>query len=211
MEFIDEALIEYSTRHSSPLPDYFNELERETHLKTMSPQMLSGSLMGRFYRLLTQIHAPRRILEIGTFTGYSALSFAEGLPEDGIIHTIESDRELEHIIDKYLEKSGHGERIEVHFGDALEVIPELEEPFDLVFLDADKVEYPNYYELVFDKVPSGGLMLVDNTLWSGKVLEEEQDEETAAIDHFNTLITEDERLDNVLLPLRDGLMLGRKK
>jgi predicted O-methyltransferase YrrM len=162
--------------------------------------------------MISSLIKPRRILEIGTFTGYSAICLAEGLTEEGILHTIELNDENESKITEYFRKSGMEGKLKLHFGDAMEILPELDEIFDLVFLDADKENYLNYYHMIFEKVRPGGMILADNTLWSGKVLEEGQaDKETSGIREFNEAVTQDSRVDNVLLTIRDGIMMIRKK
>lgn len=210
---IDPKIENYSEEHSSNHSAILNELYRETHLKVMHPRMLSGQQQGRFLSMLSHMIRPKAILEIGTYTGYSAICLAEGLPSEGKIHTLELDPELEQIANKYFKKAGVEKQIIQYFGDALEIIPSLDILFDLVFIDADKNNYANYYRLIFDKVRSGGYILVDNVLWSGKVIEslKKGDKDTLGIIEFNMLVQQDERVENVLLPIRDGLMLIRKK
>jgi predicted O-methyltransferase YrrM len=210
---INPKIEKYAEEHSSNHSAILNELYRETHLKIMHPRMLSGSQQGRFLSMLSHMIKPKAVLEIGTYTGYSAICLAEGLPNDGKIHTLELDPELEYIANKYFKKAGIENQVEQYFGHALNIIPSLDILFDLVFIDADKDNYSNYYRLVFDKVRSGGYILVDNVLWSGKVLEpiKKGDKDTPGIIEFNDLVQQDERVENVLLPLRDGLMLIRKK
>lgn len=210
---IDPKIENYSEEHSSNHSAILNELYRETHLKVMHPRMLSGQQQGRFLSMLSHMIRPKAILEIGTYTGYSAICLAEGLSKEGKIHTLELDPELEKIANKYFKKAGVEKQIIQYFGDALEIIPSLDILFDLVFIDADKNNYANYYRLIFDKVRSGGYILVDNVLWSGKVIEalKKGDKDTPGIIEFNTLVQQDERVENVLLPLRDGLMLIRKE
>lgn len=209
---IDPKIENYSEEHSSNHSALLNELYRETHLKVMHPRMLSGQQQGRFLSMLSHMIRPKAILEIGTYTGYSAICLAEGLSKEGKIHTLELDPELEKIANKYFKKAGVDKQIVQYFGDALEIIPSLDILFDLVFIDADKNNYANYYRLIFDKVRSGGYILVDNVLWSGKVIEalKKGDKDTPGIIEFNTLVQQDERVENVLLPIRDGLMLIRK-
>lgn len=209
---IDPKIENYSEEHSSNHSAILNELYRETHLKVMHPRMLSGQQQGRFLSMLSHMIRPKAILEIGTYTGYSAICLAEGLSKEGKIHTLELDPELEKIANKYFKKAGVEKQIIQYFGDALEIIPSLDILFDLVFIDADKNNYANYYRLIFDKVLSGGYILVDNVLWSGKVIEslKKGDKDTPGIIEFNTLVQQDERVENVLLPIRDGLMLIRK-
>lgn len=210
---IDPKIENYSEEHSSNHSAILNELYRETHLKVMHPRMLSGQQQGRFLSMLSHMIRPKAILEIGTYTGYSAICLAEGLSKEGKIHTLELDPELEKIANKYFKKAGVDKQIVQYFGDALEIIPSLDILFDLVFIDADKNNYASYYRLIFDKVRSGGYILVDNVLWSGKVIEslKKGDKDTLGIIEFNTLVQQDERVENVLLPIRDGLMLIRKE
>ena len=203
----------YTEEHSSNHSQLLYELYRETHLKVLHPRMLSGQQQGRFLSMISHMIKPENTLEIGTYTGYSALCLSEGLSDSGKIHTIEINPELEHIASKYFKKAGIEDRINQYFGDARLLIPGMSIIFDLVFIDADKENYSTYYQLVFDKVRSGGYILVDNVLWSGKVIEpiKTGDKDTQGIVEFNTLIQNDDRVENVLLPLRDGLMLIRKK
>jgi len=206
-----KALTKYCEQHSTPPSKILYELKRETHLKTLAPQMLSGPLQGRLLSLISKLVRPKRILEIGTFTGYAALCLAEGLSEDGLLHTIEANRELEYLIRKYIKKAGLEQKIVLHLGGAEQVIPTLEEQFDLVFIDAGKQDYGLHYDLVIEKVNSGGLILADNVLWSGKVVHKKHDKDTRLIDAFNKKILADQRVENLTLPIRDGLLLARKK
>lgn len=210
---IDSKIVKYTEEHSSPHSDLLNELYRETHLKVMHPRMLSGSQQGKFLSMLSRMIQPESILEIGTYTGYSAICLADGLETNGKLYTLELNQELETIASKYFQKAGLEKKIVQYFGNALELIPEMNLEFDLVFIDADKENYPKYYQLVFDKLKPGGYLLVDNVLWSGKVVEpiKKSDKDTKGIVAFNKMVQEDERVENVLLPLRDGLMLIRKK
>ena len=211
MNFLPEKINDYAEAHTSPDSDLLIALERETHLKTLAPRMLSGHLQGRFLSLISHLMQPKRVLEIGTFTGYSALCLAEGLADDGILYALEANDELEYLIKQSVEKSPSPDKIKLLIGNALEIIPDLNETFDLVFIDAGKRDYPIYYDLVIDKVRSGGLIIADNILWSGKVVEDKKDVDTQIIDTFNKKIHADERVENILLPLRDGLMMARKK
>lgn len=209
----DQTLLDqYILNHISPEEDYLNELDRETHLKVLRSRMLSGHLQGQILRMISCMIRPKSILEIGTFTGYSAICLAQGLADGGYLHTIEIDDELETIAQKYFLKSGMDDRIFQHIGDAREIIPTIGKQFDLVFIDADKREYPEYYRLVFDFIPVGGFLLADNILWNGKVVEPEsaQEEQTQGILEFNNLIQNDIRVRNVILPVRDGIMLVQK-
>jgi predicted O-methyltransferase YrrM len=211
MSFIPSEIETYCENHSSALPSVLADLERETHLKTLYPQMLSGQLQGAFLSIVSRITQPRRILEIGTFTGYSAICLATGLSDDGILHTLESDEELFGLASKYIELAGLKNKIIQHTGNALEIIPTLAETWDLVFIDAAKKEYLDYYRLIFPFVKSGGIILADNTLWDGKVLDPQSGSDAAAIDEFNNFIHTDERVDVVLLPHRDGISVIRKR
>lgn len=203
----------YILDHIEPEDPVLQELDRETHLKVLGARMLSGHLQGQVLTLLSKMIQPERILEVGTFTGYSAICLAKGLTENAKLITIELDDELEDLSQKYFIKSGLKQRIIQLIGPALEIIPSLSETFDLVFLDADKREYVEYYNLVFDKVRNGGYIIADNTLWSGKVLETPavDDEQTLGIITFNELIKNDLRVEKVILPLRDGMTIIRKK
>jgi caffeoyl-CoA O-methyltransferase len=205
-------LEDYITTHSDLEPDYLAKLNRITHLRMINPRMLSGHFQGRVLAMFCHMIQPKTVLEIGTFTGYSAISMAEGMPEDGVLHTIDYDDELESFLNDVFAKSEQGHKIKLHIGDALTVIAGMNEIFDLVFIDADKEEYQAYYEAVLPKVRLGGYMLVDNTLWDGKVLKpvDPKDKETIAIMTFNEFIAKDTRIEKVLLPVRDGLTLIRK-
>jgi predicted O-methyltransferase YrrM len=213
MDFIDKALEDYAKQHTSPEPETRQELSRETWLKKIYPRMLSGHLQGALLTMFSQMIQPNRILEIGTFTGYSALAIARGLDESGILYTIDINEEHELLAKKYFKKENVGKKINMIIGNALEIIPTINEAWDLVFIDADKTNYSNYYDLVFDKVKPGGWIIADNVLWNGKVLDnpDDADKDTAALITFNNKIQSDERVENMLLPFRDGLMLIRKK
>ncbi len=204
---------EYILAHSDQEPDYLAKINRATHLRMLNPRMLSGHLQGRVLAMFCQMIQPERILELGTYTGYSALCMAEILPEDGVLHTIECDDELESFILQNFASVLHGKKIKLHIGQALKVIENLDEVFDLVFIDADKREYLAYYEAVLPKVRPGGFILADNTWWDGKVLEQvnPNDKQTIEIMRFNDFIAADSRVEKVMLPLRDGLTVIRKK
>lgn len=206
-------LEDYILMHGDAEPEYLAKINRETHLRMINPRMLSGHFQGRMLSMLSKMIHPDNVLEIGTFTGYSALCIAEGLSDNGKLHTIECDDELEDFILENVEHSEYKDKIVVHIGDALSLIPQLTHVFDLVFIDADKRDYQAYYEAVFSKVRTGGFIMVDNTLWNGKVLHkaDSHDEQTAAIQSFNELIANDLRIEKLILPLRDGLTLIRKK
>lgn len=206
-EIMDRYLAEHSTGEDPVLA----ELSRHTHLNEVHPNMLSGHILGTFLTLFSQIINPSRILEVGTYTGYSAICLARGLKPDGLLTTIESNDELRQTTLSFFRKAGVSDRIKLINGDAMKIIPGLDDLFDLVFLDADKEEYTGYYDLLIDKVPSGGYILADNTLWGGRVLEDPgTDPVTSAIHHFNQKVTNDSRVDNLLLPIRDGLMIIKK-
>lgn len=209
MEFISEALSLYCENHSESEPALLKELNRETHLKVLSPRMLSGHLQGRFLSLISKIKQATYILEIGTYTGYSALCLAEGLKEGGKLITIDPNEETNTVAQRYFDKSEHKNKIQLIQGQANEIIPTLKQEFDIVFIDADKRNYPLYFDLVIDKVKQGGLIIVDNVLWSGKVLqnENEMDTDTKIIHGFNEKANADPRVSNLLLPVRDGLLL----
>lgn len=213
MDFISTELNEYVCEHTTPESDILRELNRETHVKILQPRMLSGAFQGRFLTLIAQLVRPQKVLEIGTYTGYSALAFLEGMPENGTITTIDINEELEDFVRSFLTKANVEQRVNYLIGNALEIIPTLEMDFDLVFLDADKRNYLSYYKQLIDNLKSGAYILADNVLWSGKVVEplDPKDIDTHEILAFNKYVQEDERVENILLPIRDGLMLIRKK
>lgn len=212
MDFLPKEIEDYVAAHSQNEPELLKQLNRETQLKVLNPRMLAGAFQGRVLAMLTHMIQPKNILEIGTYTGYSALCFAEALPDDGKVVTIDLNPELSEIQDKYFRLSEHGFKIERHFGNALEVIPELKRTFQLVFIDADKENYSNYFDLVFPKLPVGAYIIADNVLWSGKVTTDSaiEDIDTQALIEFNKKVQSDERIQNVLFPIRDGLMICRK-
>lgn len=202
----------YIDAHSEQEPEVLARLSRATHQKILRPRMLSGNLQGQLLKMLCRMNHARRVLELGTFTGYAAISMAMGLEEDGVVHTVDINDEIEEFTREYIDRSGLSDRIVFHIGDACEIIPQLDEMFDLVFIDADKRQYADYYRLVFDKVRSGGIIVADDVLWEGKVLDEaSRDAQTRGILDFNALVQADERVENLLLPIRHGLMLIRKK
>jgi len=212
MKIINEKIQHYAELFSSEEPEILVELNRETYVKHLFPRMLSGHHQGRFLSMMSKMLNPKRILEIGTFTGYSALCLAEGLAEDGLLHTIEINNENEDIIRKYIEKTGNTNKIMLHFGTALNIIPGIDEIFDMAFLDADKESYIEYFNLVIDKIRPGGIILAENALWDGKVLDQRStDKESVGIRTFNYYIKNDTRIDHVLLTIRDGIMIIRKK
>ena len=207
-----EELEDYILSHIDKEGESLHKLDRETHLFHLRPRMCSGHLQGRLLKMIVRMIRPKNILELGTFTGYSALSMAEGMDGDGELHTVEIDDELEDFIREHLEKSPYVDRIHLHIGDALEIVPQLGLTFDLVFIDADKRRYDDYYNMVFDHVAHGGFILADNTLWDGKVVDygKKLDAQTAGILRFNDLVAADPRVEKVILPLRDGLTIIRK-
>jgi caffeoyl-CoA O-methyltransferase len=211
MNFLSEDLENYVVNHSQDEPDLLKELERETYKKVIHPRMLSGHLQGRVLSMFSKIMNPAAILEIGTYTGYSAICLAEGLQVNGTIDTIDINEELEELQRSFFDRSGYGKQIKQHIGNALEIIPTLNKSFDLVFIDADKENYAAYYDLVIDKVRKGGIILSDNVLWSGQVLDPEKynDKSTKALVAYNKKLKEDPRVETVLLPIRDGLTLSR--
>lgn len=211
MDDSTSQLIKYCLQHSTTQGKVLYDLERETYLKTLAPQMMSGHLQGQLLSLLSKMLQPKAILEIGTFTGYSAICLAQGLAADGVLHTIEANQELAYIIRKYIERAALQDSIQLHIGDAKQLIPNLTEIFDIVFIDAGKNDNGFYYDLIFDQVRSGGLILIDNVLWSQKVLRANYDKDTQTIHAFNQKIQADERVENVLLPIRDGLTVVRKR
>ncbi len=212
MEFISEELDDYVCQHTENEPTILSELNRRTHVEVLQPRMLSGHYQGRILSLFSNMMQPKRILEIGTYTGYSALALAEGLTEDGKLFTIDVNEEREEIVAEFVEKAEMNAKIIPLIGDAAQIIPTLEDVFDIVFIDADKRNYPLYYDLVFEKVRKGGLIISDNVLWSGKVLEDysKLDKSTQILMDFNKMVKNDPRVQPVLLPIRDGLMIARK-
>jgi caffeoyl-CoA O-methyltransferase len=213
MQFLPEDIERYSELHTSVESDILSDLNRETWQKIVMPRMLSGHIQGRFLSMISKLQRPHRILEIGTYTGYSALCLAEGLDDKGLLYTIDVNDELQPIQDKYFDRSLRKDSIRRIFGNALSIIPTLQEDFDLVFIDADKDNYLNYYHLLIDRLKPGAVLLADNVLWSGKVIRAAapSDVETRVLQEFNTFVTSDDRVENILLPIRDGLMMIRKK
>ncbi|MBT3561237.1 MAG: O-methyltransferase [Flavobacteriaceae bacterium] len=209
--FINTGILKYSEINSQKEPILLKELNRETHLKILNPRMLSGAFQGRLISLISKLIKPKKVLEIGTYTGYSALCIYEGLDKKGIIHTIDKNEELVEIQKKYFKKTGEREKFIQHTGNALEIIPEINETFDLIFLDADKENYINYFNCIIDKLNKNGVILADNVLWSGKVNDERhQDETTKILRLFNELVNNDNRVETILLPIRDGISIIRK-
>ncbi|TQD37737.1 O-methyltransferase [Haloflavibacter putidus] len=211
MDFLPPNIEAYAEEHSEKEPELLAKLNRETHLKIMQPRMLSGHYQGRVLSMLSKLIRPKTILEIGTYTGYSALCLMEGVQKNGTLHTIDKNEELHDFQRKYFDASAWGNQIKQHTGDATKVIKNLEENFDLVFIDADKANYVNYFELVVSKMNQGGVILSDNVLWSGKVTEKPtpNDIDTQALLAYNKLLATDKRVETVLLPIRDGLSITR--
>jgi predicted O-methyltransferase YrrM len=212
MEFLNKDILKYVEERTSPESEVLKKLNRETHAKVLMPRMLSGHYQGRLLAMISHMMRPQYILEIGTYTGYSAICLAEGLAENGRVFTIDINEELEEMVKKYILETGKEKKIELITGNALDIIPSLNYVFDLVFIDADKINYIEYYKMVFEKVRSGGIIIADNVLWSGKVLGNgKTDKDARAIMEFNDFVHQDNRVENVLLPVRDGLMIVRKK
>lgn len=213
MHFISEELDLYITQHSEDEPVLLTELNKETHQKILKPRMLSGHFQGRVLSMISKLIRPKNILEIGTYTGYATLCLAEGMPADGVIDTIDNNEELVNFQKKYFDKSAYSKQIHTHLGNALDIIPTLDKKYDLVFIDADKENYINYFNLILPKMNSGGLILSDNVLWSGKILQEVKgnDKSTQTLLAYNTLLKENDKIETVLLPIRDGLTLSRVK
>lgn len=213
MNFLPDRIEQYVTEHSEKEPELLSQLNHETWEKVLNPRMLSGHIQGRILSVFSHMIQPKNILEIGTYTGYSTLCFAEGLQKDGEIDTIDINEELEPLVSKYFNSSNYRKNIHQHIGNAIDIIPTLNKMYDIVFIDADKSNYCNYYDLVFDKINSGGYIIADNVLWSGKIVEAiaENDTDTQTLIAFNKKVHDDDRVQNVLFPVRDGLMIVRKK
>jgi len=213
MYFLPKKLDEYIVEHSESEPELLQQLTRETYQKVLQPIMLSGPYQGRVLSIIAKLVNPKTILELGTFTGYSTICLAEGLHTEGTLHTIDVNEELVDLQRKYFDKSGFGHQIIQHTGNALDIIPQINTSFDLVFIDADKPNYSNYFNLIIDKLNPGGVILSDNVLWHGKVIEElnPKDSSTKAVLEYNKLLKNDERIETVVLPIRDGLTISRKK
>jgi predicted O-methyltransferase YrrM len=208
----DERISEYIESHTTDEDPLMAELNRETHLKTFYPNMLSGKVQGKFLEMVVHMLKPRRILEIGTFTGYSALAMAKALPDDGLLYTIDNNEEIENFARRFFQQAEYGNKIRFLLDDAMALIPQLDEIFDLVFIDAEKAQYLNYYEVALKKLGKGGFILADNVLWGGKVVDENKhpDKETRGVMAFNDLVKSDKRVEQVMLSIRDGLLLARK-
>tara|TARA_Y100000813_G_scaffold49951_1_gene34914 strand:- start:20033 stop:20677 length:645 start_codon:yes stop_codon:yes gene_type:complete len=212
MEFLPDKIKQYVRNHTQKENFVLAELNRETWAKVLIPRMISGHLQGRALSMFSKMIKPKYILEIGTYTGYSAICLSEGLKKGGKLHTIDINEELKLMSSIYFKKAGISKNIIQHVGNALKIIPNIKENFDLVFIDADKENYSNYFKIVIEKIPIGGFIIADNVLWSGKVVEDvnEKDQETKAIKEFNNLIQNSERVENILMPIRDGLMICQK-
>ena len=212
MEIINSSISNYAEKYTSAEPSVLLDLNRETYANILMPRMLSGHVQGRLLSMLSHMIRPKNILEIGTYTGYSAICLAEGLRENGHLYTIDINDELAPLVNLYIARAGMTNKIITHYGNAIEIIPTLSGPYDLVFIDADKINYSQYYNLVIEKVSSGGYLIADNVLWDGKILDlKNADKDTIAIHQFNEKINNDKRVENVLLTMRDGLMIIRKK
>ncbi|MGB5322987.1 O-methyltransferase [Lutimonas sp.] len=213
MNFLPENIDQYASDHSQKEPALLQELFKETWQKALVPRMISGHYQGRILSMISKLVSPKTILEIGTYTGYSALCLAEGLQKEGVLHTIDHNEELYDFQRKYFDRSNYKHQIKQHVGEALDLLPDIKGPFDLVFIDADKANYSNYFKAVIGKMNPGGVILSDNVLWSGKVTEapNEKDEDTKALIIYNQMMNEDPRIETVLLPIRDGLTVSRVK
>ncbi len=209
--FIDPEIMKYAEEYTNHDGSLLQQLERETHINVVNPNMLSGSFQGKLLEMISCMIKPKNVLEIGTYTGYSAICFAKGLQDGGKIITIDSNEEIAYVARKYFRKAKIEDAIDFRVGNALEIIPELDMEFDLVFIDGSKNQYTQYYKLIIDKVKPGGYILADNVLWGGRVLQEKQDKDTADIKKFNKMVRRNKNLEKILLPVRDGLYLIRKK
>jgi len=210
MQFLPEEIDNYSLIHTEREPRLLAELNRETWANVMTPRMLSGHLQGRMLSMFSKMLMPKNILEIGTYTGYSALCLAEGLKKDGSLHTIDINEEYVFLAKKYFQRSDYSEQIIQHIGNAVNILPDIKESFQLAFIDADKENYSTYFDLIIQKIDVGGYIIADNVLWSGKVLKKDKDKETLSLDQYNKKVLDDTRLETILLPIRDGLMVSRK-
>lgn len=210
MNIPDKSIEDYILSHIDKEPETLAWLTRETHLRTLKPRMISGHLQGRMLKMFCSMMSAKRILEIGTFTGYSAICMAEALPEEGELHTLEINDEMEEFLEGVFQRSGLSDKIHLHIGDASAIIPSLEGDFDVVFMDGNKRHYVQYLDVVFPKLRLGGLIIADNTLWDGHVLEDSKDAQTVGIQQFNDMVAADERLEKVIVPVRDGMTLIRK-
>jgi len=211
MNFSQKKIYSYCAEHTTPVSEVLRKLERATNLKTLAPQMASGAFQGKLLEMLVRMSKPKNVLEIGTFTGYSSICIGYALPDGARLQTIEVNRELQNIISEHIEMAGLSEKIITHVGDALEIIPTLDMKFDMVFIDAGKRDYGIYYDSIIDKVNPNGIILADNVLWSGKVVDKNKDNDTRIIDDFNKKVFNDARVENITLPIRDGLTIAIKK
>ena len=210
MDFISDKLADYLNKNSEKEPEILSRLSKETHQKILQPRMLSGHIQGRFLSFISKIKSPEKILEIGTYTGYSTICLAEGLSKNGKIDTIDKNEELIKIQNKYFEKSGFRNKIIQHTGNALDILKNLNEKYDIIFIDADKENYINYFNQVSNKLSKNGIIISDNVLWSGKVLDSHQkDEETSTLVEFNKIVNHDKRFKSIILPIRDGISISR--
>ena len=210
MEFLDKQIEDYISAHSDKEPQILADLNRETWAKVLMPRMLSGHIQGRVLSLFSNLLRPLNIIEIGTYTGYSALCLAEGIKKEGELHTIEINEEHALIAEKYFKKSKFSKNIKQHIGNALEIIPKINKKFQLAFIDADKENYSKYFDLIIEKIDVNGIIIADNVLWSGKVIQKDMDDETKALNNYNKKVLNDSRVENILLSVRDGLMICRK-
>lgn len=211
--FVDKRIEDYCKEHTSKESEALRYIDRQTHLRFLKPNMISGNWQGNLLKILSQLVQPKNVLEIGTFTAYATLCLADGLADGGVVHTIEKDVILEDFILSTIEKYGYEDRIKLHIGNAMEIIDQIEGDFDLIFIDADKANYPAYFEKCVSRLRSGGLIIADNILWYGKVVlpVKDSDKETKAIKLFNETVSKDSRFDSLILPIRDGIMVARKK
>lgn len=210
MKFLDSKLEEYVLKHTTRETQLLEEINRDTWAKVMQPRMLSGHLQGRFLSMFSQLVQPKNILEVGTYTGYSALCLSEGLQKLGRLHTIDINEEYSEIARNYFKRSKYKDQIIQYIGDGLDIINNIPEKFQLVFIDADKENYCNYFNLILDKLEVGGYIIADNVLWSGKVIDKQKDDETKALDNYNKMVVSNKNVENILLPVRDGLMICKK-
>ncbi len=210
MEFLPKEIDDYSINHTEKESELLTELNRETWANVMTPRMLSGHLQGRALSMFSKMLMPTNIIEIGTYTGYSALCLAEGLKETGILHTIDIEEEYTSVANRYFKRSDYSEKIIQHIGNAVDIIPKIKAKFQIAFIDADKENYSTYFDLIIDKMEIGGYVIADNVLWSGKVTKEEHDKETEALHKYNKKVLAETRVETILLPIRDGLMMSRK-
>ncbi|PCH94329.1 MAG: methyltransferase [Bacteroidetes bacterium] len=213
MDFIEDKLLSYIEKNTEEEPEVLKRLYRETYAKILVPRMIAGHYQGRVISMLSKMIKPKQILEIGTYTGYSAICWAEGLIEGGMVHSIDINEEIKDMVDRYVEEAGLRNSVVQYIGEAMAIIPQIDEIFDIVYIDADKENYSNYFDLVIDKVQPGGYIIADNVLWSGKVLDgaNSMDEDTKALVAYSEKIREDDRVENFMLPIRDGLLVARKK